>query len=211
MPALTPVVEGTDTTSVAISGFFFYVSQNPAVYERLATEIRSTFSRVEEITPGEKLMSCTYLMACIDESMRLAPPVGAPLWRETRVQDTIAGNMIPAGLDVATCIYSVQRNPAYFSNPDQFIPERWLPENQSEDKLKLAKRALVPFSLGSRGCLGKNVAIMELTMTLAQIMYRSDWKRADGILGKAGEQRVESNGTINFALKGHFTSEVRNL
>jgi cytochrome P450 len=124
-----------------------------------------------------------------------------------RMQESIARNILLKGTDVATCCYSIQRNPVYFPNPNKFIPERWLSENQSEEALKLAKRAFVPFSLGSRGCLGKNIAYMELTTALAQIMFRADWKNAEGPLGKVGETRAGTEGFVNFELKGHFTSE----
>ncbi|KAH6841573.1 cytochrome P450 [Alternaria alternata] len=205
--ALVMVIAGTDTSSVAISGFFFYIARHPEVYKRLAAEIRSTFSSLEEIAPGPRLTSCSYLLACIDEALRLAPPVAAPLWREMRMQESIAGNVLPKGVDVATCCYAIQRNPAYFPDPDEFIPERWLPDNQSEEALKLAKRAFIPFSLGSRGCLGKNIAYMELTTALAQIMFRADWKRAEGPMGTIGETRSGAKGAVNFEIKGHFTSE----
>jgi cytochrome P450 len=138
--------------------------------------------------------------------MRLAPPVVAPLWREMRMQEFIAGNVLTKGTDVATCIYAIHRNPTYFSKPNEFIPERWLSENQSEQALKLARRAFVPFSLGSRGCLGKNIAYMELTTALAQVMFRADWKSAEGPLGKVGEERLENRETVDFGLEGHFTS-----
>jgi cytochrome P450 len=197
---------GTDTSSVAISAFFFYLSRYPEAYERLATEVRNEFANAEEIRSGPNLKNCTYLRACIDESMRLAPPVGAPLWREMRDQGAVAGAILPKRVNVATCIYSVQRNPAYFADPNEFKPERWLPDSESDDRAELAKKAFVPFSLGSRGCIGKNLAYLELTTMLAQIVYRADWKVADGALGKVGEIYTGERGVVDFELKGHFTS-----
>ncbi|KAL1792555.1 hypothetical protein ACET3X_009062 [Alternaria dauci] len=205
--AIVMVIAGTDTSSVAISSFFFYLARHPEVYKRLADEIRSTFSNLEEIAPGPKLTSCVYLLACIDEAMRLAPPVAAPLWRTMRMQESIAGHVFAKGTDLASCPYAIQRNPNYFPNPHEYIPERWLPENQSEEALKLAKRAFIPFSLGSRGCLGKNIAYMELTTSLAQIVFRADWKCAEGPVGTVGETRIGTKGAVNFEIKAYFTSE----
>ncbi|OAL53484.1 cytochrome protein [Pyrenochaeta sp. DS3sAY3a] len=207
--ALVMVAAGTDTSSVAISGFFFYLARHSDAYAKLASEIRTTFACVEEITPGPKLTQCKYLIACIDESLRLAPPVAAPLWRTMRVEDRVASTVLPRGTDAATCIYSIQRNPAYFPDPDEFEPERWLPEFQKESQIKLAKSAFVPFSLGSRGCLGKNIAYMELTTALAQIMFRSDWRATSGPLGNVGETEVKDAEVVNFELKSHFTSAKR--
>lgn len=141
------------------------------------------------------LVSCVYLRACIDESMRLAPPVAAPLWRSTASADMINGVPLPAGTDVGTSIFSIQRSHAHFSNPNTFAPERWFPENKSSIPLELSKKAFHPFSLGSRGCIGKNLAYMEITTVLAQIAYRADWKLASG-----------AESTVDYKLAAHFTS-----
>lgn len=203
----TLIPAGTDTSSVAISSLFFYLSRHPAAYERLASEIRTIFRSAEEIAPGPKLTSCGYLRTCIDESLRLAPPIAAPLWREMcRHGDAVAGIVLPKGTDVATCIYSIQRNPAYFSDPNEFKPERWLSEYENESWMQLAKKAFVPFSLGSRGCIGKNLAYQEISTALAQIIYRMDWKIADGPLGKIGETRPGKGGAVDFDIRGHYTS-----
>lgn len=174
------------------------------MYAKLATEIRNTFNSAEEIRSGPKLTGCTYLRACIDESMRLSPSVGAPLWREMKDKEIIAGVALPKGTEVGTCIASIQRHPEYFPEPNKFIPERWLPGFQDEKQTELSKRAFLPFSLGARGCIGKNLAYIELTTVLAQIMYRSDWQLADGPLGKIGEAHTKYG--IDFELKAHFTS-----
>jgi cytochrome P450 len=136
---------GTDTSSVAISAFFFYHSRHPNAYTKLAIEIRDSFANAEETYPGQKLNNCTYLRACIDESMRMSPPVGAPLWREMRNKDEIAGVILPKGTNVATCIFSIHRNPAYFTDPNEIRPDRWLEEFQGDSQANLAKRAFVPF------------------------------------------------------------------
>ncbi|CAG8959910.1 hypothetical protein HYFRA_00013182 [Hymenoscyphus fraxineus] len=69
-----------DTTRTALSATFFYLSRNPSSYQRLAAEIRSTFTSGDEIC-GAKLGSCVYLRACIDEALRLASPVSGILVR----------------------------------------------------------------------------------------------------------------------------------
>ncbi|KAH6643973.1 cytochrome P450 [Boeremia exigua] len=193
--ALTMIIAGTDTSSVAISAFFYYTSHYLNSYSRVVTEVRSKFTSADDIQPGAALTSCVYLRACIDEAMRLAPPVAAPLWRSTISADTIDGVPLPAGTDVATSIYSIQRSPALFSDPETFVPERWLPEYASSIPLELSKKAFHPFSLGSRGCIGKNLAYMELTTVLAQIAYRADWRLA-----------LDPDGKVDYKLAAHFTS-----
>ncbi|KAJ4987025.1 fatty acid synthase alpha subunit reductase, partial [Stagonosporopsis vannaccii] len=193
--AVIMIVAGTDTSSVAISAFFYYTAHHPEAYARMAAEVRSKFASATDIQPGAALTSCVYLRACIDEAMRLAPPVAAPLWRSTISADVVNGVPVPAGTDVGTSIYSVQRSPAFFSNPNTFTPERWLPEYETSIPLELSKKAFHPFSLGTRGCIGKHLAYMEITTVLAQIAHRSDWKLAS-----------DADSTVDFKLGGHFTS-----
>ncbi|EKG12149.1 Cytochrome P450 [Macrophomina phaseolina MS6] len=171
----------------------------------LASEIREAFTAVEEIRPGPELTSCSYLRACIDEALRLAPPVAAPLWREMKSESQVGGVVLPKGTDVATCLYSVHRNPAYFFNPDAFDPDRWMTGSHGGNKLELSKKAFAPFSLGSRGCIGKNLAYMELSTLLAQIVYQMDFKVAEGKLGKVGVQVAEAR-REDYRIWSHFTS-----
>lgn len=65
------VAAGGDTTAAALGGLFFYLSReaNAEAYRKLADEIRTTFSSVDEIHSGPKLSGCHYLRACIDEAM----------------------------------------------------------------------------------------------------------------------------------------------
>ncbi|KAI8282818.1 isoamyl alcohol oxidase [Colletotrichum sp. SAR11_57] len=72
----TLVVAGSDTSSTTLAATLFYLSGNARAYARLCHEIRSTFDSVEDIRIGAKLSSCNYLRACIDEALRMSPPVG---------------------------------------------------------------------------------------------------------------------------------------
>ena len=69
--------------------------------------------------------------------------------------------------------WSVLRDEANFHAPDQFIPERWMasePEGQRGDRLETS----LPFSSGPRGCLGKNLAYLEMRVILAKFFWRYD-------------------------------------
>ena len=113
----------------------FYLSRNDAALARLNNEIRSTFYAVENIRQGPLLNSCTYLRACLEEAMRLAPPAPGALWREVCVGGAIVdGKQIPAGYDVAVCQYAICHNADYFPEPYVFNPERFITPAQSKEK-----------------------------------------------------------------------------
>lgn len=184
------VVAGADTTATALAGSLFYLSTNPRVASKLATELLSIFSSAEEIRQGPKLNECKYLRAVIDESMRLAPPVPTDLMRVvtpgTELQVVIKPThqsdnktegvaVIPAGTIVASGIYSMLLNDdIYAPDPHAFRPERWI-ENRAN-----AEKGFYPFSTGSRGCPGKNLAYLELQIAIGRLLYRAEWKNCGG-------------------------------
>ena len=193
------IIAGSDTTSTAMSGTFFYLAQNPRVMEKLCKEIRETFSGVEEIVTSPKLSGCTYLKACIDETMRMTPPVAGALPRQVLPGGMeVDGKHIPAGVDVGVPIYAIHHNPSYYPQPFDYIPERWLQDptaNPLYSSLPAAQSAFNPFSIGPRGCIGKGLAYVELTVTIARVLYLYDFRLAPGTTLGAGSSDLEEGRT----------------
>jgi len=72
-------------------------------------------------------------------------------------------------------LFAVNRSAKYFHNPDTFVPERWLPEEQrpaehGKDRLSASK----PFSVGFHSCLGRPLAWLELRLVLTRILWAFD-------------------------------------
>ncbi|ESZ91878.1 hypothetical protein SBOR_7743 [Sclerotinia borealis F-4128] len=206
------IIAGSDTTSTALAAVFFYLVHNPAKLEILTKEILSTFSDVEDIHSGPTLNSCQYLRAVIDESMRLSPPVGGILPREVLPGGIdIDGLHIPAGCVVGTPHYAIHHHPSYYPSPFTFIPERWIPSSLpqfTKESVALAQSAFCPFSIGSRGCIGKGVAYLELMTSLARVVFMYEMRMAEGFnLGEGSEdQEVGRQRCGEFQLRDSFTS-----
>lgn len=171
----------------------YYLSHDLDCYARASAEVRSTFSDKNSVHLGAQLNSCLYLRAVIDEALRLSPAVGSALWREVLGDGiTLDGHYIPPGYDVGTGIYSIHHNEKYFENAFAFRPERWLhgknPTPESEEKIARAKAAFNPFSIGVRSCIGKNLAIQELMLTMARLLMEFDFRVSPGSLEKAPSQ-----------------------
>ena len=92
------VVAGSETTATLLSGVTFLLLKNPGALEKLAQEVRSTFSSESEIT----LLSVgklNYMLACLDEALRLYPPVSIGFPRQVpKGGVTIAGEFLPEGV-----------------------------------------------------------------------------------------------------------------
>ena len=163
-----------------MAGCFYYLARHAEARAKVTTEVRAAFSTADEIRLGNKLTSCVYLRACVDESLRMSPPVGGALWREVCEGGlNIHGNMIPRGYDVGIGIYAIQHNPAYYPDPFTYRPERWIVgEKTTQEEVVRAKDAFSAFSIGPVGCVGKNLAYAELMLTMARVLYALDIKPA---------------------------------
>ncbi|KAK8024730.1 hypothetical protein PG990_002553 [Apiospora arundinis] len=220
------IMAGGNTTAAALSAAFFYLSRNPTVYDKLATEIRSTFKSGREIHSGEKLKSCKYLRACIDETLRMSPAATVISWRQIDPKATtsseswiVDGHIIPPGTQVGVPLYSLFHNEEYFPDSFTWKPERWLEdsldENQQQNKEESAARgamrnAFHPFQAGDRSCLGKSMAYLEASLTLARTLWHFDFETAPGppgLVGAGTEGKTDGRGRPNeYQLYDIFTA-----
>lgn len=173
---------------------FFYLTHHPGALERATAEVRSVFDAPNEIIMGQKMHQCVFLRACIEESMRLSPSAASALWREvTDAGADVDGEFVPPGVDVGTCIYSIHHNPAYYPQPFNFRPERWIPKEAEliQSDVDLARSAFNPFSIGPRSCIGKGLAYVELHLVLSHVLWTFDLHRPSGELSQIGEGKPD--------------------
>jgi cytochrome P450 len=94
---------------------------------------------------------------------------------------------------VGTSAYCISHKEEYYPRAWGFRPERWILEEDggegSKESLKVAKDAFCAFSLGTRGCVGRSVAYLELTLELARCLWLFDIRMAEG--GKSGGAHSE--------------------
>ncbi len=143
---LTLFAAGHETTSYALSWTFYLLSQNPEAYEKLLNETRYSSDH-----------SCA--VAAFKESLRLYPVI--PSAPRVALQNTSLGGFdIPKGARIFVSFYLIHRHKDYWSEPVCFRPERFLPKDPD---------AFMPFGLGQRYCLGKNLAMLQGPLVLAQV------------------------------------------
>ncbi len=177
------VIAGSDTTSINLCSFFFYIVRNPMPYEKLVKEIRSTFDSADEIVGGPKLSSCKYLRACVDETMRMTPAGPSELSRTVLTGgQMIDGELYPAGVTVGTSGWSSGRSDEY-GDPNVYRPERWIVNEEvgiTAEEVARMSTYVHPFSAGWGNCVGQNLAMLELLTTIARTLYRFDARAAPG-------------------------------
>ncbi|KAI0396354.1 cytochrome P450 [Xylariaceae sp. FL0594] len=163
------VTAGSETTATVLSTITYHLLRFPDVYRKLKEEIRSEFQSYDQIN-AKSTLHLKYLNAVIYEGMRIYSPLPFALPRVVpEGGDTVDGHFIPGGVTVSTATVGSNNSTANFEKPFDFIPERWMGEN-ARDKLDASQ----PFSLGPRGCLGRNLAWMEMNTTLAKLHFKYD-------------------------------------
>ena len=197
------VIAGSDTTATALAATLFYCLHYPPSHSRLQDEIRSVFTDVDEIQSIQRLDSCHYLRACINEALRLSPPVSALLPRQILAGGlTVDDQYFPEGIDIGVPHYALHHSELHYPDPFVFKPERWIVSTDpnsvksSEAAVAAAQSAFCAFSVGRYGCVGKTLAYAEMSVILARIFWLYDM-RLQGSLGEGraslGKGRERSN------------------
>lgn len=160
--ALTLFLAGHETTASTLSWTWMLLDQNPRVEQKLHAELASVLNGR---TPTlDDLPRLPYTSHVLTESMRLYPPAWA-MARLAIENHQLAGYPVPKNTGIAAVSWVVHRDPRWYENPEQFLPERW-----EGDLLKRIPRfAYFPFGFGPRQCIGNSFALMEANLALATI------------------------------------------
>lgn len=176
------VVAGSDTTSNAMTFCLYELARHPGVVARLREELDPLVPGPLQPQDFDALRdSAPLLNACINETLRLWPPVPSGLQRTTTTSlplpDDARGSqgkiVLPPDTVASTHTWTIHRDPKNFCDADSFIPDRWM-ENDESSSAHNAK-AWAPFGFGSTSCIGKNLAYMEMRAVLAQFIVRFDF------------------------------------
>ena len=166
------LLAGYETTASTLSFCLYELATNPVVQQRLYEEIQISAKTANDPTLGytKVLEKLEYLDAVLSETLRKYPPA----WILSREIDKnnnkpyrlIDGLLLEPGQTVMVPVYAIHHSEAYFPEPDQFLPDRFLPENRH----KILPYTYLPFGVGPRNCIGMRFALTEAKMALAAIV-----------------------------------------
>lgn len=182
------IFAGSDTTSITLTATLFNIVKRPEVLRKLRIELDQAAQNGQLSDPPlfSETQKLPYFQAVLKESLRVHPAVGFPLWREVPSGGaTICGRYFPAGLNLGVNPWVAHRNRQIWgSDAEEFRPERWT--DSSEDKLRDMNAVFMPFGMGSRTCIGKNISLLEVSKLIPHILRKFDFEVADGV-GADGE------------------------
>lgn len=102
--AVTLVGTGSETISTLLTGLVYFLGRNPHAMKKLVHEIRTSFASPDEID-FVSVHKLKYMTACLEETMRLYPPVITMLWRTPpKGGGSVSGLFIPEGVSALLCV-----------------------------------------------------------------------------------------------------------
>ncbi|CAM6003991.1 unnamed protein product [Sphagnum balticum] len=153
------MIAGTGS-GFAVTYLIWTVLLHPTIQSALEAEVAT----LDDKFCDADLEKLRLLNAVINEIMRLYGVVSGSLPRIVPHGGIDAGtHFIPEGTIVSTQIWTVHRDEKLWPDPDSFKPERWLADVAPD----AGKTVFAPFGVGSRGCLGNHLAMMEIRIAAA--------------------------------------------
>uniref|UniRef100_A0A1A9VMJ7 ABC transmembrane type-2 domain-containing protein n=1 Tax=Glossina austeni TaxID=7395 RepID=A0A1A9VMJ7_GLOAU len=159
----TFMFEGYDTTSTCLKFALLSLAQYPDIQEKCYQEIEN-LSAFENLTVFD-FNNLEYLGCVIKETLRMYPSVPF-IGRHCTKETILNGLILPANAQISIHINDIMRDSKHFPEPSVFKPERFLPENTRN----MHPFAFVPFSAGSRNCIGQKFAMLEIKAALVAIL-----------------------------------------
>jgi len=163
---------GGEEPASLITGCLWFLLKNPETLKVLQKELDEAFEKHKTVTNLD-LSKLPFLDAVIRETARIRPPTSGHFNRRTNRPEVLDGHLIPAGISVEVSPYAASHSISNFADPDQYVPDRWLPtppSKYSKDDLNASQ----PFSTGPRQCLGKNLARLMVRTSLAYLVWGFD-------------------------------------
>lgn len=150
------------TTSFALMWMLFLIAEHPQAAHELLGEQRRLIG--DNALTLDRLPGLDYLNAVVKESLRILPSV-VYTQRFATENAVLAGHDVPRGSMIFTSYYVTHHLPELFPEPERFWPERW----QAGD---VSPYAYLPFSAGSRMCMGAGFATLLFKIALTMIAQR---------------------------------------
>ncbi|XP_050206037.1 cytochrome P450 CYP82J17-like [Mercurialis annua] len=164
---MTLIIAGADTTSITLTWILSNLLNNRRTLELAQEELDLNVGR-NRVVQDSDIHNLNYLKAIVKETLRLYPPGPLAVPREATEDCSIASYHIPKGTRVFANLWKLHRDPNVWSNPDEFMPERFLTHNQAD--VFGQNFEYLPFGSGRRSCPGMNFAIQAIELSLARLL-----------------------------------------
>lgn len=173
---------GADTTASAINAVLGELLLRPEVLASLREEIDAAYDTLGHAQAGSEITyketeKLPLLCAIVKETMRLYPSIPYQLPRVVQKEGVQIGpHFIPGGLSAGISAAAMNRSKEIFGpDADDWRPGRWIADREEEVKrIRYMDSNLTHFGMGSRSCIGKHLAMVEVHKYIAQFVRSFD-------------------------------------
>ncbi|XP_026379353.1 cytochrome P450 71B20-like [Papaver somniferum] len=153
------------------------LAKNPEAMKKVQGEIRSHVGSKGKVEESD-LENFQYLKMVVKETLRLHP-TDPFIARQTMKHNNIYGYDIYPKTWVLINTWAMGRDPKYWQNPEEFLPERF--KNSSIDFVENHNLEYIPFGGGRRICPGLNMGVVLTELVLANLLCTFDWELPKGL------------------------------
>ncbi|KAJ3554853.1 hypothetical protein NP233_g12337 [Leucocoprinus birnbaumii] len=163
----------SDTTRSAVSTFLLAILMHSEVQKKVQQEVDSVVGP-DRLPDFSDIPSLNYLAAVIKESLRWNPVLPTALPHLVTEDDEYMGYFIPKGTIVMPNTYAMLHDEQVFPDPETFDPERFIKDGVLRDDLQIDPENVATFGWGRRICPGSHIALANLSIAAASLLYLFD-------------------------------------
>nr|CAD7408984.1 unnamed protein product [Timema poppensis] len=162
----TIMFEGHDTVAAGSSFIMCVLGAHQDVQNKVLQELDEIFGDSDRPATFNDTLNMKYLERVILETLRMFPPVPIIARRINNNLRLPSGFTLPSGTTAVIATYKLHRRPDIYTNPDEFNPDNFLPENMNNRHYY----AYIPFSAGPRSCVGRKYAMLKLKVMISTLL-----------------------------------------
>ncbi|KAL4205288.1 hypothetical protein AMTRI_Chr01g113850 [Amborella trichopoda] len=201
-------VAAIETTLWSMEWALAELVNHPRVQAKLRHEL-STVLAGKPVTESD-LDNLPYLQAVVKESLRLHTPIPLLVPHMNLEEAKLGGYTVPKESKVVVNAWWLANNPAWWQNPQEFRPERFLEEEKKTEALVGGKVdfRFLPFGMGRRSCPGIILALPILGLVVGRLVSEFE------LLPPPGAEKVdvsEKGGQFSLHIANHSTVVFRPL
>lgn len=179
------ILAGSDTTTVTLIWALSLLLNKPHLLKKAQEELDIHVGK-DRFVQESDTSKLVFIQAIIKETLRMYPPAPLSAPRELSESCTIGGYEIPKGTRLIINLHKIQRDPKVWSEPSEFMPERFLTTYKDVD-VRGQHFELMPFGSGRRSCPGTSFALQMLHLTLSNFLHAFEFSTPDkGLIDLTG-------------------------
>ncbi|KAI8958662.1 cytochrome P450 [Daldinia sp. FL1419] len=159
--SLSVLAGGFETVSTTVQWSIAYFAQHPEIQDKAYEEIRQFQGSDESLCDAADDQKCAYILALVKEALRYFSVIPLALPRASIRDVQYNGVTIPSGSTVYMNAWACNYDPELWSEPDRFLPERWLEKPDAP---------LFTFGIGYRMCAAHILATRELYIIFMRLL-----------------------------------------